>query len=358
MVVVPWIVLCELDKLKASHVRTTELAARLALQRLRVLTAERDRIVHPQTATEHARVLESKNLPDGLHRELRNDDIILQVCIYWRNGPVGALRRAGHRAGVILLSNDRGLCLRAETSGIHCFTAAEFPSTATKLAATIPPVEPLAMEEGEATLLLIEEGGAATKESMVCPSTTVPPDDTGHSLAAALPTLKDAYVSNGAAVGSTVADRSGASASQIVKDVIERCLGPGITYYRQQDLGDFWLEMLEAELKPPWSAGQVLAVLSRHSSTFWEVLTRQELHSVRQLAKWLHDHRRNLVVESSPFKPAGLIMSLLQGLHRGLNRPLSENAPDPSTVPDFISLGDARAALEEGIAKISALGTV
>lgn len=392
MVIVPWIVLCELDKLKASRVRATEQAARLALRRLRILTSERDRIVHSQTATEHARVLESKHTPNiTSHKELRNDDVILQVCIHWRNGPVAALRDAGHRSGVILLSNDRGLCLRAEANGIRCFTAAEFPSTASKLAAIIPPAEPVLMDESEATPFpnirsYLSDGdpahGGQTNQAEALAeramttsmdahlSTNLSRDDfSGHSPSAVLPTSNDREVSNGVAlVGSSVlnsppvlemdgdhrnSSSSDTSAGQVLVEVIERCLGPGIKYYRQQDLGDLWLELLEDKLKPPWSAADVLSVLCRHSSTFWKVLTRQELNSVRQLAKWLHDRRRNLVAGPPAVKPAELIVALLQGLRRGLDSPTKGDAPDPSTVPDFISLGDARAALEEGIAKIS-----
>ena len=37
------------------------------------------------------------------------------------------LMAAGHRTAVFLLTNDRGLCARAQANGIRCFTAVEFP---------------------------------------------------------------------------------------------------------------------------------------------------------------------------------------------------------------------------------------
>ncbi len=37
------------------------------------------------------------------------------------------LRNAGLHSSVLLLTNDRGLCVRAQVNGIRCYTAQELP---------------------------------------------------------------------------------------------------------------------------------------------------------------------------------------------------------------------------------------
>lgn len=55
-------------------------------------------------------------------RRLRNDDIILQTCLYYaRQGRVAGSAR------VFLLSNDRGLELRSSVNGVDCMSAQHFP---------------------------------------------------------------------------------------------------------------------------------------------------------------------------------------------------------------------------------------
>ena len=54
-----------------------------------------------------------------------------------------------------------------------------------------------------------------------------------------------------------------------IKRIISHSLGTFVMYFRQQDLGDMWQELLEDELKPPWNALQVLKIILRHSTTFW-----------------------------------------------------------------------------------------
>ena len=62
-------------------------------------------------------------LPDVGARQLRNDDMILQTCLHASRSLAAAFGAVGHRAAAFLLTNDRGLCLRAGVNGIKCFTA-------------------------------------------------------------------------------------------------------------------------------------------------------------------------------------------------------------------------------------------
>jgi hypothetical protein len=88
----------------------------------------------------------AERLPDVGGRELRNDDMILQTCLHAQRAFAAPFRAAGHRAAVFLLSNDRGLCVRAAANGVDCLTAHEFPRTPEGLAARVPAAEAADME--------------------------------------------------------------------------------------------------------------------------------------------------------------------------------------------------------------------
>jgi rRNA-processing protein FCF1 len=380
LLLVPWIVLNELDRLKdAGHGgRGTSDAARLALRRIRALTSARDSFVHAQSAAEHEKVVVANDLPNTStvqHRELRNDDLILQTCLHWHRRVVASLRTAGHRAAVFLLSNDKGLCTRAEANGVRCFSAMEFPGTVETLANQVPAVEPVSMEEAAAVAVkavekkvekieITENDTVVTtteKAPLPLPVTTHPAlihcDDEQRldtSSAKKLP---------GAAAAATN------SLPHRLDSIIERCLAPGIKYYRQQDLGDLWIEMLEERSRPPWRAAMVLDVLCTHSTTFWEFLSRTELDQARQLERYLkrashhHGHRSTMhtidntnttnsfLADGEMHNHVQLLQTIMEKLLKGLDTPRHDGTdpPNPSEVPDFISLGDARGALQEGI---------
>jgi rRNA-processing protein FCF1 len=388
LLLVPWIVLNELDRLKDAFGgggggRDTSHAARLALRRIRALTSDRDSFVHTQSAAEHEKVVLAEDLPNKgtlQHRELRNDDLILQTCLHWHRGVVASLRTAGHRAAVFLLSNDKGLCTRAEANGVRCFSAMEFPGTVETLASQVPAVEPVSMDEAEAAAAAAVAAVAVEKEmeekvakieiskDQIEPKPVQKPTKAAVTTAGATPSARAAAV---AKISSTAEPSSSSSAPpplHRLESIIERCLAPGIKYYRQQDLGDLWIEMLEERSRPPWRAATVLDVLCSHSTTFWEYLTSKELRQARELERYLkkaHHHNGNgngntdvinSTVPGGTFDTVGQILqNLLEKLRAGLEKPRQDSGsdpPNPAEVPDFISLGDARGALNEGIEEI------
>lgn len=407
LLLVPWVVLNELDRLKDASSQSRAAAARLALRRLRALTAERDSFVHTQSAAEHARVVAAGELSASsqLHRELRNDDLILQTCLHWHRGAVAGLRAAGHRAAVFLLSNDRGLCARAEANGVKCFAAMEFPGTARTLASQVPPTQgvAMAMHEGAAAgpggvslptpgadiltgskvhvqdTHLSSSGGAyqVSLPGPVQPIGGLPLQTLAHSqqLPGSIATSPHPSTITSSQISPReISDLSSSPRPALSLDpgdrlasTVERCLAPGIKYYRQQDLGDLWIEMLEESSRPPWTAPIVLDVLVSHSTTFWDVLSRSELDQAKQLERYLkarghghghgHGHGYRLAGGPDATSAATTLLAILSGLLRGLDRPRQDgNAPpDPSEVPDFVSLGEARAALQEGVAEVQQL---
>ncbi|GAB4821875.1 hypothetical protein N2152v2_008921 [Parachlorella kessleri] len=128
LLVIPWIVLNELDKLKHSPRLEQAESARYALTRIRQLTSARDTFMRVQTAAEHAKVMEEVPAPlAGNARQLRNDDAILQTCQFYTTHLAQRVRSAGIHSAVLLLTNDQGLCVRAEANAVKCYTAQQLP---------------------------------------------------------------------------------------------------------------------------------------------------------------------------------------------------------------------------------------
>jgi hypothetical protein len=156
LVIVPWIVLNELDRFKDLHDRRggggeggedgRSGAARRALKQIRLRTSSRDNWLKIQTADEYEKICNEVVLPNG-PRELHNDDRILQTCLGSSKGIVGALRSVGHRAAVFLLTNDKGLSLRSQVVGIKCFTPADLPRTGRDMVAHVPAAVGAPMDE-------------------------------------------------------------------------------------------------------------------------------------------------------------------------------------------------------------------
>lgn len=334
ILLVPWIVLCELDKLKDhKNERLLADAARLALRRLRLLISQRDSFVKAQSSMEHAQIAKHA---DGLleHARLKNDDYILNTCLEWDAGKIATLRSSGTRAGVLLLSNDTGLCTRARANGIVSFTADEFSAAAGDLSKVVLSLPSIMYHDHSTELEPLRRHVFERKEH---PENGSIPCQDGLKLEEE----SDPVIST-------------------ISSILQTYLVPAVAYYRQQDLRDLWVELLEEDLRPPWSAPTVLKVLIRHETTFWGVFSDHKKHFLemaRKLEVMLRKYSRcpsDMPVTDSAVAVQSCL-ELFMVLQRGLEKPLSDDPPDPSSVPDFVTFGQARAALIAGIQKLSDL---
>lgn len=383
-VLVPWIVLNELDRLKDDHDSTRSSggsvseAARRALKTLRRLTSDRDSWIRGQTATEFSRIAESIRLPDIDMKRLQNDDAILQTCLGVESGLIQQLRTAGQRSSVFLLTNDRGLMLRAEVLGIKSFSSAELPRTPQELASHVPiqasmdVAEPsggkkegmLAEDPGEeATNALLvtlrslgmqptdilaeldslqhgaQPGGKIVKVLDALSLHQAPPVVESHVDAA--PTSEQPRLSNKPELGCQI------------EDIIVCSLGPMVKYHRQQDLGELWLEMLDDDLQPPWSGKDIMEILSSHSSTFWDVVSKNAINTAHQLSKSLRSRLWYSQSSETVRGTAREVLGILLEFERSADvSRLDSLAPNPAEVPDYVSLGEAKRALHEGIQRL------
>jgi rRNA-processing protein FCF1 len=469
VLVIPWVVLCELDRLKDAKGRPPQAAAaRRALARIRILSATRDAVVRVQSASEHEALLKERDRDPTASRELRNDDLIMRTCWRWLRGPAAALQAAGHRAAALLLSNDKGLCVRAAANGTACFTSGEFPSTPNALSAVVvkesekieastsgsslpnatsavpfptvdawnetvtqllgpgnggvhdstaasinPPIGVMHNNSGNATGKALNAGGGSPNLGEAARGAL---EDDALSMLRELGLLKHDWgmndlegihlgqhqhqqqeqhqlgpgfdpqreLSQGRAQPQTQAlpphhshtarmdprqleahlrklletaeahSPSTLQPSPELDTLIPECLGPAVAFFRQQDLGSLWLELLQDEYRPPWDAAGVLAVLSHHGTTFWNLLPRSELETCKQLERGLRTGKVPPATAATELKP--VVQGLLAALEQGRIGAGAGVAPDPGDVPGFVSLGEAKAALEDGMARLAVAG--
>lgn len=444
ILVIPWATLCELDRLKDVTGRPqASYMARKALHWIRSTSSARDSFVHIQTAKEHQSLLMQRNKDTTALPTLENDDLIISTCEFWQNKIVKPLVDVGYLSAAILFSNDRGMCVRANANGLHCFSAMDFPATPAKLfqivssrqgmmrANRYPMVHDHAMKTSEgvysrdgtaqisardlqndvAAKSDLDNSSLKQKELHFQSDKSFPSDMnnlaailqqrmqlSGHpasinEILASLHTIYGNNISstnnsnestgNGSHVGgqtgttfsnsnlqvanapypshidaipvqgernSVEMDPGCASQPLDLNEIIKENIGPAVAFYRQQDLGSLWLELLEEDLRPPWDADGVLKVIVQHGTTFWEYLNKGQLDSCRRLQRDLKKRSINA------HEAAELLRPILLGLYEGLKEAAtSGEAPDPADVPEFVSLGDARSALESGISKLNAL---
>jgi rRNA-processing protein FCF1 len=353
LVVIPWVVLNELDHLKEGRQRQ---AAMYAIKRIHTLHSQRDSYVFIQGAGSHQYIVDTISLPDQ-QQSLRNDDFIMQTSLYFRDALVQKLRGKGHRAHAVLVSNDRGLQVRSEANGVTCIKAADLGRSGDALVKTLTSIEsqgsnaPVQANRSSLNgLHEYEEEKDITQEvesflnSLHIQPKSSPPKRTTFSTEQHItlhPTYTDEEPSDDEDVRNTL------------EYAIQHGLGSFVMYCRQQDLGDLWEDLLEDELKPPWEVSQVLKIIMRHSSTFWSVFDRRLLSEVKTLLYCIHPSRFTSHISQC----VDIVNRLLLAAEAAFSKPINEmnEPPDPSSVPHFISLGDAKAAVAQGKKKLDTL---
>ena len=392
ILVVPWVVLCELDHLKEGRLRD---AALYAIKRIHTLSSARDSFYYVQGAASHKEAAEEVALIDGQNQSLRNDDFIMQTCVFFKERLVKKLREKKHRAHCLLVTNDNGLLLRARANAIACVKAVEVEGNVDTFLDAIEARDAVVGDdererEGEAPT-----GRERRDEERDGTSTDAPSQPVSHEVEDFLSSLQLQASAPELPRGPNVAkaranhavdpnshrsthpaghqtrdhqthdhenrdrdrdrdcDRDEQTdhrrlSRSAVADAVQHGLGAFVRYMRQQDLGDLWDDLLEDELKwPGWEASDVLKVLTRHSSTFWGVFERKLLDDSKTLLRFLHPAR----FDAHAHECVIITKKLLHASYAAFSKPVSESqtAPDPSTIRGFISLGDAKAAVKESI---------
>ena len=244
--VVPWIVVCELDGLKSSTkgeetgLKVAELA-RNAIRCLKESAMHPDGFMFVQTMMEF-RDAAKKLQKFTVESHVNNDDRILQCCIhYQQNMNEGATQNQGadFGAGVILLSNDTNLCVKALANGVSAVCIKDFPTRAEDL-----------LHAAESTALGVEAPTHTEDEGSQTLSATEGIIGTGS------------YELIQEAVG-----------------VFERVYNAVCLAEFQRAMGELWVDVIEA--KPPWKGRDIVSFLRRHwNAVFRDVMPSSLLQQI------------------------------------------------------------------------------
>ena len=370
ILVIPWVVLCELDHLKEGRLRDSAL---YAIKRIHTLASARDSYVHIQGSASHKQAVEEVALIDGHNQSLRNDDFIMQACVFFQERLVKRMREKKHAAQCVLISNDRGLQLRARSNGITCLKAVEVESSVDAFVDAIGPGSGGVHGKGNPAAPGMHAADGTKPVETTLPTTRVsrevedflsslqlqasgPPERHHHHnqrgqtpQARSQQPFQSAPDRRSHHEAMEVLHTKSAVSRPVIVDAVQHGLGAFVRYMRQQDLGDLWDELLEDELKwPGWEASDVLKVLTRHSSTFWGAFDRRLLDEAKTLLRYMSPSR----FDAHAHECAIIAKKLLNAAYSAFSRPVADTqteAPDPLSVHGFISLGDAKVAVRESI---------
>jgi len=263
LVVVPWIVVCELDGLKSSRrgdgtgSRVADLA-RQAIRHLKQVAMRPDGFTFVQTMSEF-RDAAKKLQKFSVGSHVNNDDRILQCCIHYQqkmNEGGTQNQGADFGAGVVLLSNDANLCVKAIANGVSACSTKDFPSGAEEL-----------MHEAENTATGVEAPTPLEEED--CPTFTstdaIKSTDWYELINEAVTVFEDVY-----------------------NDV---CLAQF-----ERAMGDLWEDVIDT--KPPWKGKDIASYIRRHwNAVFRDVMPPSLLQQVDVLEQIMRKIAKSNAVE-------------------------------------------------------------
>lgn len=263
--VVPWIVVCELDGLKSSTKgeetgpKVAELA-RNAIRCLKESATRPDGFMFVQTLAEF-REGAKKLQKFTIESHVNNDDRILQCCIhYQQNMNEGSTQNQGadFGAGVILLSNDANLCVKALANGVSAMGLKDFPSCAEDL-----------LHAAESTALGVE--APTLREDESCQTLT------------------------------TTEGIIGTGSRELIEEaveVFERVYNDVCLAQFQRAMGELWVDVIEA--KPPWQGRDIVSFLRRHwNAVFRDVMQTSLLKQIDVLDQIFRKHSRGRALEGT-----------------------------------------------------------
>ncbi|RDD44435.1 Transcriptional protein SWT1 [Trichoplax sp. H2] len=255
VLVIPWIVVEELDALKTLRRNTTqkfskgkdkscelslETHARTAINFLYKSFALNHPRIHGQTLDE---IQEQKTL----FAASTNDDYILQCCLFYRGKINNPMEASSKKNTVVLFSNDKNLCTKALINGIKTFNS----KTILELVYLginvfqIEEIDTLTMQDVHSIEML--EVGEFPNDANTCMRTSSCQTE-DHTIS------WHAVVDN-------------------VRSVIEEVVPEFVTSEFRRVFDDTWMDIVA--VKPPWNCYELLYLLQKHwIAVFGNVLSR------------------------------------------------------------------------------------
>ncbi|KJE89730.1 hypothetical protein CAOG_01161 [Capsaspora owczarzaki ATCC 30864] len=263
VVVLPWTVVQELDRLKKGNVSTEAQRANEFL--LRMLQAK-----HPFLKGQPLKESSKGFNEPGIEN---NDDRILDCCLRYRQSKVPMPR-------VILLTNDKNLGVKALVNNIECFSVADFPQQLEPMSALHGEFDGGQPFSGESAGQSHLDAVLQMDDSELLPAAAAPPFlphgfGSSTSLAPRLPTARQpvALVMDESHTPSPVhlgSDNSptpyyGAVFDSLVVE-FEKHMSVAVMNEVRAELGELWSAVVK--IQPPWNTSEMMTLIKQTWSAF------------------------------------------------------------------------------------------
>jgi len=318
-VIIPWIVLCELDGLKEGKNRQggvageqwtskTAVAARDAITALNQAISKRDGFLRGQSVKDYRSAATEFKMGAGSNTRATNDDRVLQCCMHLSDRE--AAQDGGRR--VLLLSNDRNLCNKAFVNGIDAcssFTLRTDDGASRYLAPSPPPAQPhtptadsttaaAAVDAHRMTATLPspyspQHSAAPAVHAMeLCP----PPPSTSHQPSQTNRPQCSVHSVDALPHRNIVPATEQAAIETSLTDIIERAaavtvsaLSPLVAQQLRAEFDELWEEV--AAIAPPWNDRDAAYMLHKHWNDSRDGNNRDIREQAGSLASLLRNKR-------------------------------------------------------------------
>ncbi|XP_070175598.1 serine-rich adhesin for platelets-like [Littorina saxatilis] len=294
--VIPWIVLQELDSMKGSRFRkmSHEKKAQDAVRYLHSCLVSQHPRVRGQTPEEAS---EQTNKLDVQC----NDDLILQCCVQYQKKYVGA--------PVILLTDDLNLVNKSVVMGIKCFSTKTLAPQLTEVTVECPSPQPTPTTTGSAENT---NGPSASRAFQGHPTTSRSSPALGRNDSQTGETAQSTDVT-----GQQQREQRILTDELLcgAKSVLRSSLSPLVEKEMKEAFGNLWSDVVYK--KPPWSAHDLALILQKHwIAVFGQKMDRRLKNPIEHLANQLRPETATQLTGEKIQELLSNSLQLVRGAHR------------------------------------------
>lgn len=259
VVLIPWVVLQELDSLKKGKGLSVSSVAHLAIPAISyILNSLKGR--EPRLWGQSMQQASQSNI--GLNAE-NNDDRVLQCCLQYQ--------RLYPECAVILCTNDKNLCSKALVSGVAASSKRELEAEVGRCRRAFPPLQDIKTPAPP----------PVSSPMLSTDYTSVQPQS--HQRAGlSLGRIKEDSKPERKKVNQEQPELDLSTHVHELEDCLQEVLSDVLKVEMKAAFDDLWLEIVY--IKPPWNLRDVLQCLKKHwAAVFGHVVPRRKLQTVLNL---------------------------------------------------------------------------
>lgn len=332
-VLIPWVVLQELDSLKKGKGLSVSSVAHLAIPAISyILNSLKSR--EPRLWGQSMQQASQSNI--GLNAE-NNDDRVLQCCLQYQC--------LYPECAVILCTNDKNLCSKALVSGVTASSKRDLEVEVRRCRRAVPPLQDIKTSALPPASLAMQ----STDYTSVQPHSH-------ESAGLSLGRIKEDCKPESIKVTEEQPELDLSTHIQELEDCLQEVLSDVLKVEMKAAFNDLWLEIVY--MKPPWSLRDVLQCLKKHwYAVFGQVVPRRKLQTVLNLIDFFKSGKRLDLISTLTalqdakeivktfWKSSGSVPSALSALD-GISKKLQPQVTfkDESPAADVIMTDDDKEA--------------